>query len=130
MTKAPKVVFVCQSCGAQAPKWMGRCVDCGAWNSLVEERVAVEPVAAASTNRYAALGAALTDSTTAAVLVDLVIGYGAHPDPAGMLVQAIAATSQRRPVIVASVTGTDADPQNRTAQVAKLQQAGVLVAAT
>mgnify|MGYP003344626729 CR=1 FL=1 len=30
MTKAPKVVFVCQSCGAQAPKWMGRCVDCGA----------------------------------------------------------------------------------------------------
>jgi DNA repair protein RadA/Sms len=39
---------------------MGRCVDCGAWNSLVEERVAVEPVAAASTNRYAALGAAST----------------------------------------------------------------------
>ena len=59
MTKAPKVVFVCQSCGAQAPKWMGRCVDCGAWNSLVEERVATEP-AAASTNRYAGLGAAST----------------------------------------------------------------------
>ena len=37
--KAPRAVFVCQECGAQAPKWMGRCSDCGAWNSLVEERV-------------------------------------------------------------------------------------------
>jgi DNA repair protein RadA/Sms len=36
--KTPKVVFVCQECGAQAPKWMGRCAECGAWNSLVEER--------------------------------------------------------------------------------------------
>jgi DNA repair protein RadA/Sms len=40
--KAPKIVFVCQSCGAQAPKWMGRCPDCGEWNTLVEERVAPE----------------------------------------------------------------------------------------
>src|SRR5919109_4438239 len=38
--KPPRVVFVCQECGAQAPKWMGRCVECGAWNSLVEERAA------------------------------------------------------------------------------------------
>ncbi len=54
--KAPKAVFVCQECGAQAPKWMGRCVDCGAWNSLVEER-AVDPAsgAAAAGNRYASL---------------------------------------------------------------------------
>jgi DNA repair protein RadA/Sms len=35
-----KVVFVCQECGAQAPKWLGRCAECGAWNSLVEERAA------------------------------------------------------------------------------------------
>jgi DNA repair protein RadA/Sms len=33
-----KTVFACQECGAQAPKWLGRCADCGAWNSLVEER--------------------------------------------------------------------------------------------
>jgi len=32
-----KAVFVCQGCGAQAPKWMGRCSTCGEWNSLVEE---------------------------------------------------------------------------------------------
>jgi DNA repair protein RadA/Sms len=50
--KPPKVVFVCQECGSQAPKWAGRCNECGAWNSLVEER-AVEPAAAgAAGNRY------------------------------------------------------------------------------
>src|SRR5436190_997644 len=57
--KPPKVVFVCQECGAQAPKWAGRCTDCGAWNSMVEERVSQEPVAAAAAgNRYAQFGAA------------------------------------------------------------------------
>jgi DNA repair protein RadA/Sms len=54
MTKPSKILFVCQECGAQAPKWMGRCADCGAWNTLVEERVA-EPAAAvaAGPSRYA-----------------------------------------------------------------------------
>src|SRR5688572_12818459 len=55
--KPPKTLFVCQECGAQAPKWMGRCSDCGAWNSLVEERTA-EPSAGGPANRYAQLGAA------------------------------------------------------------------------
>ncbi|MFH1022254.1 MAG: DNA repair protein RadA [Planctomycetota bacterium] len=32
-----KTVYVCQSCGAQSPKWMGRCGECGTWNTLVEE---------------------------------------------------------------------------------------------
>ena len=32
-----KSVFVCQNCGAQRPRWEGRCSDCGAWNSFVEE---------------------------------------------------------------------------------------------
>lgn len=30
--------FSCQTCGYQSPKWMGRCPDCGEWNSLLEER--------------------------------------------------------------------------------------------
>jgi DNA repair protein RadA/Sms len=34
----PKVIFACQQCGAQSQKWNGRCMDCGAWDSLVEER--------------------------------------------------------------------------------------------
>jgi DNA repair protein RadA/Sms len=29
--------YVCQSCGSVSPKWQGQCVDCGEWNSLVEE---------------------------------------------------------------------------------------------
>ena len=41
--KPPKVLFVCQECGGQSPKWMGRCAECGAWNSLVEERVPDAP---------------------------------------------------------------------------------------
>jgi DNA repair protein RadA/Sms len=58
--KPSKSVFVCQECGAQAPKWMGRCVECGAWNSLVEERPTVAVDAASpgrAENRYAQFGA-------------------------------------------------------------------------
>ncbi|MBC8439087.1 MAG: DNA repair protein RadA [Deltaproteobacteria bacterium] len=37
--KRDKFIFRCQSCGGQAPKWMGKCPDCGAWDTLVEERI-------------------------------------------------------------------------------------------
>jgi len=36
-----KTVYSCTQCGAQAPKWMGQCADCGAWNSLVEDSAPV-----------------------------------------------------------------------------------------
>jgi DNA repair protein RadA/Sms len=55
MAKRGSTVFVCQECGAQSPKWLGRCADCGAWNSLVEERPQAE--AAVDTHRYALAGA-------------------------------------------------------------------------
>lgn len=32
----PKVTFVCNACGAVSSKWMGRCLECGAWNTFVE----------------------------------------------------------------------------------------------
>lgn len=38
MPKA-RTVFVCQACGGQHPKWLGRCAECGTWNSLAEEPV-------------------------------------------------------------------------------------------
>ena len=38
MAKKAKTVFVCQECGYESPKWQGQCV-CGAWNSMVEEKV-------------------------------------------------------------------------------------------
>ena len=46
---------MCQECGAQAAKWLGKCPDCEAWNSYVEERP-VEPsstAGAAAGHRYA-----------------------------------------------------------------------------
>jgi DNA repair protein RadA/Sms len=58
--KPPKTTFVCQECGSQAPKWMGRCADCGAWNSFVEERVAEPAAAALGPSRYAPGGLAAT----------------------------------------------------------------------
>lgn len=38
-----KTVYTCQNCGAQRPRYEGRCTDCGAWNSLVEETFSAEP---------------------------------------------------------------------------------------
>ena len=37
-------VFICQNCGYQAPKWLGRCPDCGAWSSMAEEITPSAPV--------------------------------------------------------------------------------------
>lgn len=34
-----KSIYACQQCGAVSPKWMGRCNDCGEWNTYIEERV-------------------------------------------------------------------------------------------
>lgn len=38
-----KTVYVCSSCGADSPKWLGKCPVCGEWNSYVEEIVAAKP---------------------------------------------------------------------------------------
>jgi DNA repair protein RadA/Sms len=38
VAKAPATVYVCQNCGHQSRKWLGKCPDCGEWNSFVEER--------------------------------------------------------------------------------------------
>ncbi len=35
-----KTVFSCNQCGSQSPKWLGKCPDCGAWNSMIEETAA------------------------------------------------------------------------------------------
>jgi FdrA protein len=68
---------------------------------------------------------AMADSAVGLVLVDIVLGYGAHENPAGVLVRAV---KDGKPVI-ASVTGTDQDPQVWSRQVAILREAGVVVAA-
>ena len=73
---------------------------------------------------------ALADPTLAVILLDVVIGFGAHPDPAGTIVRVVAAAGTKRPIVVASVTGTDDDPQDRRTQMAKLVDGGIVVAPT
>ncbi len=73
------------------------------------------------------------DPEVAVILLDVVLGYGAHPDPAGELALAIAqvrshaAQAGRRLEVVALVVGTDEDPQNMAAQLEQLRAAGARV---
>jgi DNA repair protein RadA/Sms len=52
VAKATGTVYVCQNCGKQSAKTLGKCPDCGAWNSFVEERVRVAPKGAASRGAF------------------------------------------------------------------------------
>ena len=70
------------------------------------------------------LARAAADPETAVILLDVVLGHGAEPDPAALLAPAIAAV--RQPVVV-TVVGTDADPQGLTGQVRALVGAGAEV---
>jgi FdrA protein len=73
------------------------------------------------------------DPTTAVILLDIVLGYGAHPDPTGAAVEAIreaqriAMEAGRHIVFLASVCGTEADPQPLSQHEAKLRDAGVIL---
>jgi DNA repair protein RadA/Sms len=44
-------IHVCSQCGHQEPRWHGRCAGCGAWNTLVEERLSDSPAAASTHGR-------------------------------------------------------------------------------
>lgn len=43
-----KTIFTCQNCGAESPKWIGRCPSCDQWNTYVEEIVSAPAKATAS----------------------------------------------------------------------------------
>jgi FdrA protein len=76
---------------------------------------------------------AAEDPATAVILLDVILGYGAHPDPAGDLLPALEqATRQARAAgrslaVVASVCGTELDPQRRSSQIDALRAHGVTV---
>lgn len=42
MALKTKTVYVCSECGAESPKWIGRCPQCGEWNTYQEEHIAVD----------------------------------------------------------------------------------------
>lgn len=72
------------------------------------------------------------DPATAVILLDVVLGHGAHPDPASVLAPACASVTSRSggPAVVAYVLGTDADPQGLAGQRGQLEEAGCLLAPT
>ncbi|MBN1314612.1 MAG: acyl-CoA synthetase FdrA, partial [Anaerolineales bacterium] len=76
------------------------------------------------------------DPETAVILMDVVLGYGSHPDPAGELAATIKkirdmhSQESRYVAMVASVCGTDADPQEFSRQKEQLENAGVVVASS
>jgi DNA repair protein RadA/Sms len=37
----PEIKYVCQSCGYESPRWVGKCPECGQWNSIVEEQAPI-----------------------------------------------------------------------------------------
>ena len=69
------------------------------------------------------------DPETGLILLDVVLGEGSHPDPAGELVPVIKEIRDKRSEIefVAVVIGTEDDPQNVQSQVSQLTEAGVIV---
>jgi FdrA protein len=80
--------------------------------------------------RNEAILKAAQDPTTGVILLDVVIGYGAHPDPATDLVETLASVGAPSVPVIASVCGTEGDPQRYSAQRAILEAAGVIVASS
>jgi FdrA protein len=73
------------------------------------------------------------DPETAVILLDVVLGYGSNPDPAGQLIPtmrealSIAAKAKRHLSFVASIIGTEGDPQGVADQARRLREAGAIL---
>ncbi|MDA1107759.1 MAG: DNA repair protein RadA [Proteobacteria bacterium] len=125
-----KLLYTCNQCGAQAPKWAGQCADCGAWNSMEETLVSGASPRTARFADYApatvqsmqdvAAGAEVRQSSGLAEL-DRVLGGGVVEgsviliggDPgigkSTLLLQCMASLSARQPVLY--VTGEESVQQ-------------------
>ncbi|MGE0828061.1 MAG: DNA repair protein RadA [Hyphomonadaceae bacterium] len=125
-------IFVCQSCGAIHPKWLGKCEACGQWNTLQEEGVRAAPGAMAAPVGKKGKGVSFTELdgahevtqrlATGIAEFDRVCGGGLVPasalliggDPgvgkSTLLLQA-AAGAARKGVVTAYVTGEEAEAQ-------------------
>ncbi len=118
-----KEVFICQNCGAAAPKWQGQCAACGEWNTLLAEAAGAGPrkavrAAGARPDVSASLAAEATVEaprlTTGSAELDRVLGGGLVPgsvtliggDPgigkSTLMLQAAAALNEWGPVLYAT----------------------------
>jgi FdrA protein len=116
--------------GAVLARWPHRIVDYGD-DAYTHGRAhpVIDP-----RERQEAIRLAGEDPHIAVLLLDVILGCGTHPDPAGALAPALEAalvTARARGgdlVAIAHVCGTDLDPQPYTLQCARLERAGALVA--
>ena len=75
MARKSATVFTCTACTAQSPRWIGRCPECGAWSTLVEEIAATEtPGRSRRPSRPAGPGAVLLQDVDAAAIPRLLSG--------------------------------------------------------
>ncbi len=77
--------------------------------------------------RLQRLAAAGRDSRVGVILLDVVLGHGAHPDPASELAPVIADAAAEGAAVVVSLCGTNGDPQDRDRQARVLNEAGAAV---
>jgi DNA repair protein RadA/Sms len=121
-------IFVCQHCGQKSPKWLGRCSECGEWNSFVEEATAIaRPAGAiADGSRPRPIGQVDTRDAprlaTGIAELDRVLGGGLVPgslvllggDPgigkSTLLLQALSGLSQKGPLVL-YVSGEESTQQ-------------------
>ena len=73
------------------------------------------------------LEAVIADPETGCILLDVVLGHGAHPDPSAGLAPFVVEASEQNIGVIVSLCGTAADPQNREAQASTLSRAGAEV---
>ena len=87
-----KATYTCQECGSSYPRWMGKCENCGAWNSITEEVTAASPMGISRKGSKAlspvSLTAQLKDAPrmqTGSTELDRVLGSGLVPGSAILL---------------------------------------------
>ncbi|WP_428265006.1 FdrA family protein [Haliangium sp.] len=91
----------------------------GRGHPMIDQRVRLDRMAAA-----------IDDPAVGVLLLDVVLGYGAHPDPASELAPVVARATGRGLAVVVSLCGTERDPQGRARQEEVLHRAGASVFAS
>ncbi len=80
--------------------------------------------------RSTALEAAFRDDTIGVILLDVVLGFGGHPEPVAEIARVAAQFKRTDKSLIAAVTGTELDPQGLSRQVRLLRAAGFVVMAS
>ena len=64
----PRTIFFCSSCGTSAPKWLGKCPQCGEWNTFQEELIQKETIAEEKRKSWAPTMGGRSESPKAVLL--------------------------------------------------------------